>query len=233
MTPPSAAALDSVFADEVRVVNKKETPDFLTRYGVSRKKIRFCPSFYLDFTVFHPEPNVKKEYDLVYCARLERNKGIMNLIQALKIIKIQKPDIKLLLIGKGSLLPFLQAYVRQNNLENNIIFSGWLADARAVADAYRSARFFVNPSLNEGGPRVLLEAMACGLPVITTRVGIAHDVIQEGENGWFSGWSPRELADGILNALSGNINIKPLYREDFSYANAIRAYAELLMHITK
>ena len=192
---------DASGAAAVRVVNKKQTAEFLVRHGVPEEKIKYIPSFYLDFEVFRERPTVKK-YDLVFAARLEKNKGILNLVKAVKILKKQKPDISLLIIGDGSLKEKLQSYVQKNDLIRNVVFSGWLATLEDVARAYGSARIFVNPSFNEGGPRVLLEAMSMGLPAVTARVGVALDLIKDGESGLFCDWPPKEMAQkigGLLN----------------------------------
>ncbi|PIR41691.1 MAG: hypothetical protein COV30_02370, partial [Candidatus Yanofskybacteria bacterium CG10_big_fil_rev_8_21_14_0_10_37_15] len=84
---------------------------------------------------------------------------------------------------------------------DNVFFSDWLATSEDVARAYASAKIFVNPSYNEGGPRVVLEAMACGLPVVTTRVGLMPDIIKDGENGLFTDWLAEDMAEKIQTLL--------------------------------
>jgi len=191
LTRPAAA---------VRVVNQKQAPDFLSRHGVPWGKIKYIPSAYLDLSVFQPRA-VEKKYDLVLAARLEKNKGILNLLKAVKIAKKQKPNLTLLLIGEGGQKLKLQKYVANNNLAANVIFAGWVATVQKLALAYNRSRIFINPSLNEGGPRVLLEAMACGLPALSTKVGLAPELIKDGENGFLFDWSPRAMADKINKLL--------------------------------
>ncbi|MBI2676577.1 MAG: glycosyltransferase [Candidatus Yanofskybacteria bacterium] len=188
---------DSKKAIAVRVVNRKETPVFLVKAGVAREKIKYIPSMYIDLDVFKAYPEVAKKYDLVFASRLEKNKGIFNLVSAILIARKQMPDIKLLIVGSGPEKMNLKSRIKNQGLENNIEFSGWLETSYDVAKAYNSAKIFVNPSFNEGGPRVALEAMACGLPVITTRVGIMNDLIKDGENGLFAGWEPKAIAEKI------------------------------------
>lgn len=220
--------IDSFFANKIRVVNKQETPQFLIKAGVNRKKLIYCPSFYIDYSVFRPCPEVEKRYDFIFVARLESNKGILNLIDSIKILKKSRPGIKLLLVGKGSLLDSLKNIIKEQQLDNNIFFSDWLATSSDVAKAYCSARIFINPSFNEGGPRVLLEAMACGLPVISTPVGIAKDVINEGVNGWITDWDSQKMSSTMLKAMSSNISPKPHTSDVFEYKNAIKNYAQVI-----
>lgn len=220
-------------AAKVRVINQKQIPELLTRAGVPAEKMIYLPAFYIDSEIFKPI-NVRKEYDIVFAARLEKNKGILELIQAIKLAKIKFPAIKLLIIGSGSLKNKLSRFVNENRLNGNVIFSGWLETAQDVARDYNSAKIFINPSLNEGGPRVILEAMACGLPVITTRVGLALDIIKDGENGLFTGWKPAEMAERIMCLLSdGELQKKfsqagPGVASGFSKDIAIKNYAHQL-----
>ncbi len=224
---------DSSKAKATRVINKNQTPGFLIKAGVARDKLIYIPAFYIDLNIFRPL-NAEKKYDLVFAARLEKNKGILNLIEAIGIVKKQKPGIKLLIIGSGPELSRIKLLATHYKLQTNIIFSGWLETLEDVARAYNSAKIFVNPSLNEGGPRVALEAMACGLPVITTKVGLMLDLVKDGENSLFSGWEPAELADKIIR-LHNDIGLQNKFSlagrdlvRQFEKGAAIRNYAEKL-----
>ena len=225
---------DSLNAIAVRVVNQKETPEFLLKAGVPKEKIKYIPSMYIDLDIFKIYTDVEKKYDLVFAARLEKNKGILNLFEAIKIAKKQKPNIKLLIIGQGSEKENLKLQVTSCKLQDNVFFSGWLETSYDVARAYNSARIFINPSFNEGGPRVALEAMACGLPIITTRVGIMNDLIKDGENGLFTDWASKEMAEKILNLLN-NEDLMTKFGQDgleiagnFEKKMAVRNYAEAI-----
>ena len=141
---------------------------------------------------------------------------------------------KLLIIGSGPLKEELIKFVEKNGLKNNVFFSGWLATSDDVAEAYSSARIFINPSYNEGGPRVALEAMACGLPVITTEVGLMSDIIKDGDNGLFTGWQPKEIAERII-LLMDNRELQNKFSvagmelvRQFEKKAAIKNYAEKL-----
>lgn len=193
-------ALDTMPARAVRVINQNQSRQFLVAAGVAEGKIHYIPAFYIDLNIFYPMP-ITKKYDLVFAGRLEKNKGIINLVKAIKILKKYKPDISLLIIGSGPLHSELKTLIKREGLERNIIFSGWLETNQGVAEAYNSARIFVSPSFNEGGPRVALEAMACGVPVVTTPVGIMLDVIRHGENGLFCDWKPRLMAEELSKLL--------------------------------
>jgi len=189
----------------VRVINYKQVPEFLINSGVSKDKIKIVPAFYIDFDIFKPQekPCTRtssvqgKKYDIVFSGRLVENKGISLLLGAIKNVKVQMSNIKLIIIGDGPLRNKIQKFIKKNKLQNNIEFSGWLPKNEDVAKIYNQSKIMVMPSFNEGGPRVTLEAMACKVPVLTSRVGIMLDIIQDGENGMFIDWEVKDIASKI------------------------------------
>ena len=230
---------DASGASAVRVVNQKQVPSFLIGAGIRQDKIKYIPSMYIDLEVFQPMSGETKKYDLVFAGRLEKNKNTGMLIKAISKVKSQNPEVKLLIIGNGPEKENLKSEIKNLNLENNVFLAGWLPMAKDVARAYNSARIFINPSLNEGGPRVALEAMACGLPVITTRVGIMNDIIIEGETGLFIEWTAYDMSEKIKKLLNDN-----KLQETFSQAGVgisrqferkkiIENYAGELLNIAK
>lgn len=225
-------------AKAVRIINQRQTKDFLLGAGVPARKLLYIPAFYIDPGVFNPQ-ETEKRYDLVYAARLEKNKGIMSLVKAVQSLKKDRPDISLLIIGEGPLRKSIETYVHENSLQGNIEFSGWLQGPKDVANAYRSTRIFVNPSLNEGGPRVALEAMACGVPVISTRVGLMLDILKDEKNGIFSGWGPSQLASTISRMLEDEELRETCIRNgletvrQFEKKESISRYAQALKDLGK
>ncbi len=229
---------DAYRARAVRIINQQQTKDFLIKSGVGVSKIKYIPAFYINLDIFKPE-SLEKKYDLVYVARLEKNKGISNLVEAAAILKNSNPELKLLIIGQGPELDSLKSKIKDLKLENNIEFSGWLNGPADVAKLLNQSRIFVNPSLNEGGPRVALEAMACGVPVITTRVGVMIDVVSNAENGLFCDWIPSSMARTISMMLNDqNLQEKCsagglALVEQFRYEPAISNYAKEIQKISE
>jgi glycosyltransferase involved in cell wall biosynthesis len=176
-----------------RVVNKG-TAQTLIGWGAPSSKIRVVPSFYLDRNLIASlgdRPTVRT--DVVFCGRMVPNKGIEFLLQSLKLL----PKATLLLIGDGPLRSYLQDCARDLGVAHRVEFRGWLPTQRDVLQAIRSGRMLVMNSTSEGGPRVPLEAMACGIPVIVTKVGVMPDVIEDGKNGLFTSGEPDDLAKKI------------------------------------
>ncbi len=187
----------------VRVVNQKQVPEFLFKAGIDKDKIRYISSAYIDLEVFKPLESEKK-YDVVFVGRLTKNKGIGLLLEAVKIIKAKISNFKLIIVGDGPLKNKIKDFIQKNKLQNNVELTGWLSDSSEIAEIYNRSKIFVMPSFNEGGPRACLEAMACKVAVITTRVGTMLDVVQDGENGVFIDWKIIDIAEKTINLLENN-----------------------------
>jgi glycosyltransferase involved in cell wall biosynthesis len=192
-------------AQAVRVVNQKQVPEFLKKVGVKKKKIKYIPSAYIDLDIFSPHlvSGLGKKYDLVFAGRLAKNKGIFLLLEAVKKLK----NVKLAIIGSGPLEKKIKKFIKKHKL--NVDFIGWVSGVEDLAKVYNQSKIFVMPSLNEGGPRVTLEVMACKVPVITTRVGIMLDIIKDGENGLFIDWDVEDISKKIAKLLED----KNLYKK--------------------
>lgn len=113
-------------------------------------------------------------------ARLTQEKGLSNLLLAAKEVLNQFPDTIFMLAGDGPLRDDLIKKTAESGIKERVIFTGQRND---IPEVYSSLDIFVLPSLIEGLPMVLLEAMAAGKPVIATRVGAIPGVIEDGKDG--------------------------------------------------
>jgi len=121
-------------------------------------------------------------------------KGPDVLLQALELLRERVPELHVLLSGPA------RGFVR-TGLERLAIpyVHRKLESYDRMADLYGSLDAYVVPSRQEGGPKGVLEAMACGVPVVSTRVGQAPDLVAHGENGWLV---PVEDAEGLARWLA-------------------------------
>jgi sugar transferase (PEP-CTERM/EpsH1 system associated) len=132
--------------------------------------------------------------------RLVKEKGLEYLILALKTIVRSYPSIRLLIVGQGILQNHLKELVIQNGLQDNVLFTGGRLDTPQL---YKVFDLFVLPSISEGLPMVLLEAMASGCPIIATEVGGIPSLIRHGFNGSLvPSKDPDSLAKEILKLLA-------------------------------
>lgn len=224
-----------------RVVNNTVAQE-LEDFGVSPDKIHMLYSLYLDLDLYKPQ-DVEKVYDVLFVGRLAQNKGIMLLLEAIRQVKQIHPNITLAIRGNGELKAQIDAFIQQNDLKNNVLFLGRVDDTSQMPELYSKAKMLVCASTVEGNPRVTIEAMACGTPVISTRVGIMPDVIQNGENGLLVDWSANDMVDAIQKLLSdtdlyqkitqaGQKSVQVFTADDMIQAYA-QAYHALIQHNEK
>lgn len=107
-------------------------------------------------------------------------KGPEVLLEAMGQVWQHRSNIALVYVGKGDLEKPLKARVRRMNVADRVRFLGWRTD---IPDLMHSFDMFVLPSRNEGMGRVIVEAMAAGLPVVANRTGGLPDLVSDGHNG--------------------------------------------------
>lgn len=133
---------------------------------------------------------------LGYIGRLSEEKGAKYLIEAIAALKGRYIPAKLLVIGEGPELDKLQQVAKESGVENDILFLGFQDDTLSFL---KIMDIFVLPSLTEGTPLALLEAMSAKVPVVATRVGGVPDIIDDGITGVLvNPYSRVELAEAIF-----------------------------------
>jgi glycosyltransferase involved in cell wall biosynthesis len=152
----------------------------------------------VDLNFFKPVPFPKK-FSFVLMARLIKDKGIYEYIEAARIVKKKYPDVTFDLIGpleKGQ-RSISKNEVESWQVERIVRYSGWLDDVRP---ALENTSVYVLPSFyGEGTPRSILEAMSMGRPIITTNAPGCKETVVEGLNGFLVPVrDPVSLANAIM-----------------------------------
>ncbi|MSR67222.1 glycosyltransferase [Candidatus Peribacteria bacterium] len=215
--------------DAVRVVNATVKAT-LASWGVVNEKISVVPSVYLDHAMIESVKNQEKKFDLVFAARLTDNKGLLPLLGSLVLMSGKT----LLVIGDGPMRKKAELLATSLRVSTRVTFVGWLPTARDVLAGISSGRIFVMNSKSEGNPRVAIEAMALGVPVLATRVGIMPDVIEDGVNGVFTDGTAKDIAAKASVLLSDLGKLEAMGREAekisgrFEKTAAIKTYADFL-----
>jgi len=156
----------------------------------------------------------------------ERYKGFDETIEALPGLIAALPDVAYLLVGDGSDRERLEQKVRVLGVADRVVFAGNVPEAEK-ADHYRLADVYVMPSQGEGFGFVLLEAMACGIPVIASKLDGGREAVRDGQLGTLVDPADRaQLQRAILDALRQPRGIVPAGLEHFSFRNfEARAHA--------
>ncbi|MEO8973449.1 MAG: glycosyltransferase family 4 protein [Ktedonobacteraceae bacterium] len=227
----------------VIIVLSSRMRDYPAAHNFSLPEIQLIPTG-VDITHFHPQesenengqsqavPSVstpstgQKAWTVVCVARLNFEKGIDVLLHAWHLVHIEAPQAHLLIIGDGPLLSQLQCMAQALDISGCITFAGTQHDI--PAQLYRGS-IAVLPSRSEGMPNAILEAMACGIPCVATRVSGSEDLIQHGKNGLLVDvYDYTAMAQAILTLLRDPESVQ-------EYGRAARKHIEQaysLEHIT-
>lgn len=172
----------------------------LREYGLNSKDVEVIGNG-VDEKVFTPIKNKVDEKYILYSGRLDYRKGLFDLIESSKIICQVHPEISFVLTGKGILIEKLKKRVNESGLKKNFNFVGFVSREKLI-QLYQQATIYVLPSHYEGLPTVLLEAMACGCPIVATSVSGNLDVLTQGHDGILvPPKSPDKIAEAVLKLL--------------------------------
>lgn len=154
----------------------------------------------VDVERFRPKTN-RRDGSILYAGRLVYRKGVLDLLEAAGYVVEKKPDARFIVVGGGPLLPHMKKEAKKKRLEKNIVFSGPVSQDELIK-YYQTASIYVLPAHYEGLPTTLLEAMACGMPVVATNIPAISSVM-EGEDVGFlvSPKKPEELSQAIVKLL--------------------------------
>lgn len=139
---------------------------------------------------------------LIIACRQEERKGTDVVIESMPSILQAFPKASLDVIGDGSLLPRLKQRVAELGVTGSINFYGRLAHPKVLSLLGEAHLFCYPTSASEGFPKVVLEGLASGMPVITTRVSVLPQLIGNGCGILLDSDSPDELADAVISVCS-------------------------------
>ncbi|HWP98022.1 MAG TPA: glycosyltransferase family 4 protein [Syntrophomonadaceae bacterium] len=138
---------------------------------------------------------------LLFVGRLTREKNLEFLIESFAAVHTHRPDTVLVLVARGPLEQPLKTMTREMGLEDDVIFTGALP-FETLVHAYYSADLFVFSSMTETQGLVLLEAMACGLPVVAVRACGVQDMVESGVDGILTECRVEDFSQAICQVLA-------------------------------
>jgi len=122
----------------------------------------------------------RQGYTIGAIGRLSPEKGFEALLEVVSTLSAQRADIRLVILGEGGLRNNLETAARKLGIERMVLMPGYVRDAKHYLPFFS---LFAMPSLTEGLPIVLLEAMQSAVPIVASRVGGIPDVLQDGRCG--------------------------------------------------
>jgi glycosyltransferase involved in cell wall biosynthesis len=192
--------------NQIITVSKVSREIFLKRYPEKKEFIHHIPPG-LDTSLFRPLDRSESksslgfdtdDFVILYAGRLEKDKRLEWLLEAFARVKKKKRSAKLLLVGDGRETPRLEA-VASSRKEEDICLLG-SAQQSEMPRLMSASDVFCLLSMHEGFPSVILEALACGLPVVSSRVGDVPEVVQEEVSGSIVDvLEPSEIANRLLD----------------------------------
>lgn len=179
-------------ADTIIIASEGEKEFIEEKYNILSEKIKYIPN-YIDTDLFKPL-DIPKENRICFVGRLEEQKNLFNLIEA-----VSNLGVKLVIFGSGSQKRDLENFAQK--LKAEVEFKGNIPN-KDLPEELNKSKLFVLPSLYEGCPKVLLEAMACGLLVIGTEVEGTKEIIKHRENGYLVETSVDSMRKAIIEVLN-------------------------------
>lgn len=209
----------------------------ITSWGLQRykDKIFIAREHYIDLNKFKLMVKLEDRSNIIgYVGRFSEEKGVMNLLESISLLNDTMNPLHVLLGGEGRLTTKIEDFIRLNKLDTIIETKGWI-DHSDLPKYLNTLKLLVIPSYTEGLPNIMLEAMACGTPVLATSVGAIPDLVVDGHTGFImENNSPDIIAKNIKKALEDpnlgliSRNCRLLIERDFSYDVVVRRWKEII-----
>ncbi|MCP1716119.1 glycosyltransferase involved in cell wall biosynthesis [Methanocalculus alkaliphilus] len=190
------------------------SPNLIKEWSLEpyRHKIIIAHRHFLDFTTFTvTTPYTDRPPLIGYIGRLSGEKGVQHFAQALPAIlndsnsdggHPHNQDLRAFIGGDGQLKESIENSLQEEGITDRVDLPGWISHDN-LPKYLNQLRLLVLPSYTEGLPNIMLEAMACGIPVLATPVGAIPDVIIDGKTGFImENNSPECIAENVKRALA-------------------------------
>lgn len=188
-----AARRSRVFTNGTHLVEK------LAKYGVKATPVVSSTVFEKELhNDFRPLPIIKGMVTVTYIGYVRSAKGMHCLMDFCKQLNDDDLKFQFHLIGDGEMLEDVKSFLNREGLTDNVILHGHIDNRVEMNSILRSSDIFFFPSLSEGSPRVVIEAMAQGTPVISTPVGSLPGTFRDGETIRFFDFNDANAAVGFI-----------------------------------
>jgi len=201
-------------------------------------KIDIGHEHFVDLHRFMIEKSIGERENMVgFIGRLSGEKGILNFVTAIPKVLKTRGDVRFLIGGEGYLRGKIEESLKKWKLTDKVETMGWIPHDN-LPKYLNDLKLLVIPSHTEAGPLIAFEAMACGTPVLGSRVGMMQDIIVSGKNGFLLENNSAEcIAKNILEILDRkdlheiSENGRRTVEKNFTYEIAVKRYKEILESI--
>jgi glycosyltransferase involved in cell wall biosynthesis len=199
----------SFMLPDVIISNSKHTTDRLKRAN-AHGEIRTVP-LGADLENIYRAPAGDNRSDVIFVGRLLTHKNADLLVKAIRIVKRTKPEVTSIIVGDGPERPALDRLVRELDLEHTVQIITAVENHDELYALMKASKMLVLPSVREGFGLVVVEALAAGIPVISTAHpdNAAKDLIQDGVNGYLVEPTAEDIARKILMVLNNGTHLHP------------------------
>lgn len=168
-----------------------------------RNKILIAHEHFFDLNLFTVTTPLADRPPLIgYIGSLGEVKGVLNFTLALPTTLNDQQDLRVLIGGDGDLKETIASSLQEQGVSTRVDLPGWISHDD-LPRYLNQLRLLVLPSYTEGLPNIMLEAMACGTPVLATPVGAIPDVIVDGKTGFImENNTPECIAENVIRALN-------------------------------
>jgi len=220
-----------------------ESELLISELDIDKNKLKILPicARYIDTNLFSVHKNISDRKNVIgYIGRLSKEKGFTEFINSIPLVAMENNDFEFLIVGDGDLFEWATTKCKQIELEYDITinFVEWVTK-ETMPSYLNDLKLLVLPSPSEGLPTIILEAMACGTPVLATSVGGIPDLIKDNENGFLlPNNSPECICKNVISILNKSElnkiteNARKLIEMDFTYEAAVRRYKILIEEAT-
>lgn len=182
---------------------------------------------------FYEKFKVDKKRPIVsWVGRVESGKNADLAVAAMKDVVKKIPDSLLVIVGGGILLEKTRLQVKDARLENNVLFTD-VQPSEMVASLNKAAKLFLFTSDTDNLPTVVIEAMACGIPIVSLKDKAVLDLVDDGKDGFFTTKEPQDIAEKVLQVLENPKKQKELGEGSLKKAQgfSVEKYADTLLEI--
>jgi len=188
----------------------------------------------VDINFFKPNWTKKGEKIVLHCGRLKRYKSTDHLLIATRFLSFKRKDFRVVIVGDGDDRPRLKKLAKELEITDLVEFTGYIREEEKL-DFYQRARFLVENSIKEGWGLIVIEANACGTPVISARSPGLIDAVLEGKTGLFYEYGDiTQLAEKMQELLDNDEEVFKMgkearvWAERFSWDESARKMEDLI-----